>query len=108
MLPTKPHVLYPQDCYERCVVLIRAPEDHFYCIEVPVRPRHASNFSCQHSCCIQLYCSRVAALTVQGSMLNSKCISQDTSFADADVEKLQIVPGVLKHSVYKDTDGTLW
>jgi len=41
-------------------------------------------------------------------MLNSKCMSQDTSFADADVEKLQIVPGVLKHSVYKDTDGTLW
>eukprot|EP00775_Hariotina_reticulata_P002651 gene2651-2950_t len=24
-----------KDCYERCVVLIRVPEDEFYCIEVP-------------------------------------------------------------------------
>jgi hypothetical protein len=33
---------------------------------------------------------------------------QDASHAECDADKLLAVPGVRKHSVYKDSDGTLW
>lgn len=33
---------------------------------------------------------------------------QDTSYAHYDTDKLMAVPGCRKHSVYKDSDGTLW
>jgi hypothetical protein len=33
---------------------------------------------------------------------------QDTSYAQYDADKLLEVPGCRKHSVYKDSDGTLW
>lgn len=39
------------------------------------------------------------------------CLSasmQDTSYAQYDADKLMDVPGCRKHSVYKDSDGTLW
>jgi hypothetical protein len=33
---------------------------------------------------------------------------QDATHAQYDADKLLAVPGVRKHSVYKDSDGTLW
>lgn len=85
--------LPPTESYDRCVVLIRAEENKYYCLEIPVRTlaeqQPKSLVYLLDRCCL--------------------CLAmQDTSYARLDADKLLDVPGCRKHSVYKDSDGTLW
>lgn len=79
-------------------MLIRAQDDKFYCLEVPVSMTPVDS-------------GRTAAATALAVQLRLTCcllLVQDSTHAQYDADKLLAVPGVRKHSVYKDSDGTLW
>jgi hypothetical protein len=55
--------------------------------------------------------SRAADATAHAALVRliyCLLLIQDASYAQFDTDKLQAVQGVRKHSVYKDSDGTLW
>lgn len=84
------------------MVLIRAANNNYYCLEVPVSApgwTAADRTSAEgHHTCLQLH------LPVAGVVW----AMQDATYAHLDADKLLEVPGCRKHSVYKDSDGTLW
>jgi hypothetical protein len=73
------------------VVAIRRGEGSFHCFELPV-------------------CSQgleVSELTGSPAEALAAC-SQDSSFAEADADKLRVVPGCKTLQTYRDSDGMLW
>jgi hypothetical protein len=99
------------------MVLIRAKDNSYLCVEVPVRSRwlcggwaRVAAREEQHSTA-RPHRRSVRSLQMQPTLATCAARpphTQDISFGQYDADKLQAVEGCTKHSVYRDSDGMLW